>query len=69
MRKINLFILFVVLIAFTSCSQSTTAGNKVAKPRYHRSWYKDHIYKKKWRVGRIKFEPQKQGVKRVKIKG
>jgi hypothetical protein len=69
MRKVSLFILFGLLIVFTSCSQTTTTGSKVVKPRYHRSWYKDHIYKKKWRVGRIKFEPQKQGVKRVKMKG
>lgn len=58
----------VLVIVFTSCSQQSAGTSKAVKPKYHHSWYKDHVYKKKWRVGRIKFEPEKQGVKRVKMK-
>ncbi len=65
-RQLTVFVLLILLSV--ACSHSST-GHTAVKPRYHRTWYKDHVYKKKWRVGRIKFEPEKQGVKRVKMKG
>jgi hypothetical protein len=68
MRKI-IPVLVALWLITSSCSQQTTGTSKAVKPRYHHSWYKDHVYKKKWRVGRIKFEPQKQGVRQVKMKG
>ena len=63
-----IWVFFFFALVFSSCGKSST-GTKAVKPRYHHSWYKDHVYKKKWRVGRIKFEPEKQGTKRVKMKG
>jgi len=68
MRKIIFALLFCFLI-LPAYSQAKPGKGKVVKPRIHKTWYKNHIYKKKWKVGRIKFEPQKQGVKRVKMKG
>ena len=63
------YLLIVVSLVLTSCAKSTSSGKAVAKPRYHHTWYKNHVYKKKWHVGRIKFEPEKQGTKKVKMKG
>jgi hypothetical protein len=68
MRKIIFTLLFTLLLS-PAFSQTKPGKAKVVKPRYHKTWYKNHIYKKKWRVGRIKVEPEKQGVKRVKMKG
>jgi transposase len=65
MKKVTCFA-FILLI-LSSCSPSTTTT--VVKPRYHRTWYKHHVYKKKWQVWRIKFQPEKQGVKKVKMRG
>ena len=60
----------VVLIinTLTGCRGSEPGGSIVVKPRYHHSWYKNHTYKKKWHIGRIRIQPEKQGVKRVKMK-
>jgi hypothetical protein len=56
--------------AFLLCTGCQSAGQytTVVKPRYHHTLYKNHTHKKKWRVGRIKFEPEKQGVKKVKMR-
>ena len=62
-------IIFLLLVAFTSCSKSTAGTSTVVKPRYHHSWYKNSVYKKKWHVGRVRFQFEKQGVKKVKMKG
>ncbi|MBX2971345.1 MAG: hypothetical protein KF803_18405 [Cyclobacteriaceae bacterium] len=67
MKKVTCFA-FILLLILSSCSKSTTTTT-VVKPRYHRTWYKNHVHKKKWQVWRIKFQPEKQGVKKVKMKG
>jgi hypothetical protein len=67
MKKTLLFV-FIALLAFGSCSKNTSGTVSVVKPRYHHSLYKDHTHKKKWHVGRIKIRPEKQGVKRTKMK-
>jgi len=41
----------------------------VVKPRYHRSWTNGHIHKKKYGIGRLRLRFEKQGVKKVKVKG
>ncbi len=68
MNKI-LLILILVSLLLPSCGRSTAGTSRVVKPRYHHSWYKNHVYKKKWHIGRIKFRFEKQGVKKVKMKG
>lgn len=62
-------IFLLPIVMFFSCRTAEPGGSVVVKPRYHRTWYKNHVYKKKWHIGRIKFEPEKQGVKKVKMKG
>ncbi|MBX2962988.1 MAG: hypothetical protein KF687_10785 [Cyclobacteriaceae bacterium] len=57
---------FLFLFLLSGCHARSTT---VVKPRYHHSWYKNHVYKKKWQVGRIKIQPEKQGVKKVRMKG
>jgi hypothetical protein len=64
-----LILLFLAFLTLTSCSKSTAGTSTVVKPKYHHSWYKNHVYKKKWQIGHILFRPEKQGVKKVKMKG
>lgn len=63
-------ILFTLLAICLLAGCRSTKGDtiEVVKPRYHHTWYKKHVYKKKWHVGRIHLRPEKQGVKRVKVK-
>lgn len=69
MKRILLLIV-LVLTVLTSCSKKSTAGTStVVKPKYHHSWYKNHMYKKKWHIGRVRVRFEKQGVKKVKMKG
>jgi transposase len=68
MKRI-LLLAFLALAVLTSCSKSTAGTSTVVKPKYHHSWYKNHVYKKKWHVGRIRVRFEKQGVKKVKMKG
>ncbi|HRJ28605.1 MAG TPA: hypothetical protein PLV21_07615 [Cyclobacteriaceae bacterium] len=67
MKKVILPALLLIFL-LASCSKSAS-NTKVVKPKYHHTWYKNHVYKKKWQVGRIKFQPEKQGVKKVRMKG
>ena len=67
MKKVILAALLLIFL-LSACSKSAS-NTKVVKPKYHHSWYKNHVYKKKWQVGRIKFQPEKQGVKKVRMKG
>ncbi len=55
---------FVSLVLFSSCK---TQGETIVKPRYHHTWYKKHVNKKKWHIGRFWIRPEKQGVKKVKV--
>jgi hypothetical protein len=61
---------FLLLSAFAaiSCASAHQRDPVVVKPRYHNGWYKNHVYKKKWRIGRIILYREKQGVKKVKMK-
>jgi transposase len=67
--KQTLIALFLVAIILPSCSKSTAGTSTVVKPKYHHSWYKNSVYKKNWHVGRIRLRFEKQGVKKVKMKG
>lgn len=68
MKKIHVIIsLFVLLL--TSCSLFNQDTQAVAKPRYHRGWYKDHTYHRKIGVGRVRIKWfEKQGTKTVQMK-
>jgi hypothetical protein len=68
MKKIPI-VAFLALVVLSSCSKSTAGTSTVVKPRYHHSWYKNSVHKKNWHIGRIKFRFEKQGVKKVKMKG
>jgi hypothetical protein len=60
------FVFLVVLVA--SCSPSSS--QRVVKPRYHHSWYRKHVHNKKYAIGRFRVRFfEKQGVKKVKMKG
>jgi transposase len=67
--RVSASLCFFICAMLASCQSAKPGQTVVVKPRYHHTWYKNHIYKKKWHIGRIKFEPEKQGVKRVKMKG
>lgn len=67
-QKSAISYLIILITLLLSCRSAESGKTVVVKPKYHHSWYKNHIYKKKWRIGRIKFEPEKQGVKKVKMK-
>jgi hypothetical protein len=59
----------LLALCLNCCKGAEPGGSTVVKPRYHHTWYKNHTYKKKWHIGRIRIQPEKQGVKRVKVKG
>ena len=67
MKKVlSVIFLFLVLI---SCSSKTYHAQDVAKPRYHKGWYKNHVYHKKIGVGRVRIKWfEKQGTKTVRMK-
>ncbi|MCZ8023549.1 MAG: hypothetical protein O9294_17425 [Cytophagales bacterium] len=62
----------LVGIGFLACvvllSSCKSQGETMVKPRYHHTWYKKHVYKKKWHIGRFWIRPEKQGVKKVRVK-
>ena len=66
MKKLILLVFFAVLLS--ACSKKSSGKYTAVKPKYHHSWYKDYAHKKKWHIGRIKFNFEKQGVKTVKMK-
>lgn len=56
-------------LLLASCHQ-TYHTVSVAKPRLHKSWYKNHVYHKKIGYGRIRIKLfEKQGTRQVKMKG
>jgi hypothetical protein len=62
------FVLVIVLLVAASCSRGPT--QTVVKPRYHHSWYRKHVHNKKYSIGRVRVRFfEKQGVKKVKMKG
>lgn len=62
------FTLALFLLCILTGCQSSKGSTEVVKPKYHHTWYKKHTYKRKWHIGRIYFHPEKQGVKKVKMK-
>jgi hypothetical protein len=51
----------------SSCSVFSSSGQKTVKPRFHRGYYKKHIYHKTPHVGRVQLRLfEKQGVKTVR---
>jgi hypothetical protein len=65
MRLVVLLLFCASLVA--GCS---SRGVSVAKPRYHKSWYKNHKWNKRYKIGRLQVRPfEKQGVKKIKMKG
>lgn len=65
--KITVFL--VVLIGMSSCASGKGATVTAVKPRTHNTWYYKHTYKRKWHIGRLRIFPEKQDVKKVKMKG
>lgn len=66
--KKNALLILLAAVICIQCSSSHTV--LVTKPRYHKSWYKDHRWRKKIKVGRIHIPLfEKQGVKKVRMKG
>ena len=72
MKSMPLYILFSLLMlllsTLASCKSGSEYTTRAVKPKIHHTWYKKHVYKKKWHLGRIRFYPEKQGVKQVKMK-
>jgi hypothetical protein len=58
-----------VLVLMSACASGKGNTVTVVKPRTHNSWYNKHTYKRKWHIGRLRFYPEKQGVKKVKMRG
>ncbi|WP_127123736.1 hypothetical protein [Chryseotalea sanaruensis] len=67
MIKITAFLLGLLLTSACASGRGNTVT--VVKPRTHNSWYNKHTYKRKWHIGRLRFYPEKQGVKKVKMRG
>ncbi|GIV35781.1 MAG: hypothetical protein KatS3mg032_0160 [Cyclobacteriaceae bacterium] len=61
-------VLLLLIIAAASCRATGNRYTTVVKPRYHHSLYKNHVHKRKWQFWRIKIEPEKQGVRKVKMR-
>lgn len=53
----------------SSCASRKGTAVTVVKPRTHNTWSNKHVYKRKWHIGRLRFYPEKQGVKKVKMRG
>lgn len=67
MTRLTTYLLLIVLAVSWGCS---SRGTEVAKPRYHKSWYKNHKWNKRYKVWRIQVRPfERQGVRNVKMKG
>lgn len=66
---INIAAFILGLVLLTSCASGKGNTVTVVKPRTHNTWYTKHTYKRKWHIGRLRFYPEKQGVKKVKMKG
>lgn len=66
--RLPVLLLLLLCVGASACQSSKGATIETVKPKYHHSWYKKHVYKKKWHLGRIHFRPEKQGVKKVKVK-
>lgn len=67
MIKITAFLFGLLLTSACATGKGNTVT--VVKPRTHNSWYNKHTYKRKWHIGRLRFYPEKQGVKKVKMRG
>ncbi|NJN41161.1 MAG: hypothetical protein HC811_01890 [Flammeovirgaceae bacterium] len=67
--KILVVIILSSGILLSSCSRNNYNTISIVKPRYHKSWYKNHVHRKRIEVGRIKIKLfEKQGVKTVRAK-
>lgn len=65
--KVTVFLIGLILMS--ACASGKGTSVTVVKPRTHNSWYNKHTYKRKWHIGRLRFYPEKQGVKKVKMRG
>jgi hypothetical protein len=66
---INIATFLFSLMLMSSCASRKGNTVTVVKPRTHKTWYSKHTYKRKWHIGRLRFYPEKQGVKKVKMRG
>lgn len=66
---IKVTVLLIGLFLMSACASSKGNTVTVVKPRTHNTWYTKHTYKRKWHIGRLRFYPEKQGVKKVKMRG
>jgi hypothetical protein len=61
-------LLVAVVLLMPGC-RPASKHQEVMKPRYHHSWYRNHVHKKKIGIGRFRVRCfEKQGVKKVKMK-
>ena len=68
--KMRWLLFLGIVLLLGACSKHNYHTVKVKKPRYHHTWYKDHRWRKKIQVGRIRLRLfEKQGVKTAKMKG
>lgn len=57
-----------IALVVSSCMRGPT--ETVVKPRYHHSWYRNHVYNKKYKIGRLRVRFfERQGVRKVRMKG
>jgi len=67
--KKAIFFALVSSLLLTGCHQ-TYETVKVTKPRIHKSWYKNHVHKKRVGYGKIRLKLfEKQGTKTVRMRG
>jgi hypothetical protein len=61
----------VLLLGMSACgSVSGKTVTEAAQPRFHKGYYKKHVHRKRYHIGRIHIKLfEKQGTKTVKKKG
>ena len=65
----RILLIGLLAVVLTSCKALFAGPNakKTVAPRYHKGYYKKHVYHKNYHVGRVQIKLfEKQGVKTVK---
>ena len=69
MKKTRILVCLSLALMMTSCGLLSKNTEEVVKPRYHRGWYKNHVYHRRIGVGRVRIPWfEKQGTKTVRMK-
>ncbi|MBX7125991.1 MAG: hypothetical protein K1X47_09880 [Cyclobacteriaceae bacterium] len=67
-RNYTTALLIALLLLMESCALLGHPREVVPKPRYHHTWYKNHIYHKKLHIGRLRIKiMEKQGTRKVRM--